>query len=217
MQTKNILNMFNVNMHAHLFVSRAILPQLIKRAEQGKNCAIMDVTSNLGMVVNPASSVYGATKAFHISLSRAMHALYQHQGIDVLTLTPSAVRTKQNTSNVPVSIDSKQFASGSVNQLGRQKESYGHWWHAYYINVMPYIFPLNIYYRNQTNQAYQAFFERIKKEREEKEAQEASDKSKQSTEKKVEDEKKEEVVEPQKSTERERSFIMVKPDGTQRA
>mmetsp|Transcript_2600 Transcript_2600/g.3307 ORF Transcript_2600/g.3307 Transcript_2600/m.3307 type:complete len:237 (+) Transcript_2600:44-754(+) len=76
MQTKNILNMFNVNMHAHLFVSRAILPQMLKRAEEGKKCAIMDVTSNLGMVVNPASSVYGATKAFHISLSRAMYALY---------------------------------------------------------------------------------------------------------------------------------------------
>jgi len=38
------------------------------------------------------------------------------------------------------------------------KETYGHWWHAYYMNVMPYMFPLNVYYNRKTAAIYAAAF-----------------------------------------------------------
>mmetsp|Transcript_24754 Transcript_24754/g.17449 ORF Transcript_24754/g.17449 Transcript_24754/m.17449 type:complete len:81 (+) Transcript_24754:571-813(+) len=80
---------------------------MLERVKAGKKCAILDITSNLGLKNIPASSVYGASKAFHISLSRSMNNLYAKEGIDVLTVTPSAVSTKQNTKDLPVTINCK--------------------------------------------------------------------------------------------------------------
>jgi len=47
-----------------------------------------------------------------------MNALYQANGIDVLTVTPGAVNTQMYKGTSPMAIKAPDFARSVINQLG---------------------------------------------------------------------------------------------------
>jgi len=127
-------------------VTRAIVEKLLKRNEEGKKSAIINLSSICALTDNTGVCVYGAAKAYNLSLGRAMNALYSSKGIDVLTVHPGPVNTQMYRGTGPGRIQSPEFASSVINQLGWQTETYGNWWHAYYMCVVPYILPQKWYY-----------------------------------------------------------------------
>jgi short-subunit dehydrogenase len=67
----------------------AVLPGMVERGEG----ALLNVASILGHGPQPYNAAYGATKAFAIALSEAVHAELAGTGVSVTALSPGPVRT----------------------------------------------------------------------------------------------------------------------------
>ncbi|HUR59331.1 MAG TPA: SDR family oxidoreductase [Opitutaceae bacterium] len=78
------LNIAAVSDMAHAF----ILPMLKRGAG-----AVINVASSAGFQPTPHFAVYGATKAFVLSLSESLWALYRDRGVRVMALCPGPVAT----------------------------------------------------------------------------------------------------------------------------
>lgn len=64
---------------------------------------------------NTGACIYGAVKSYNLSLGSAMNALYQANGIDVLTVTPGTVSTQMYKGTSPMRISAPVFASSVIN------------------------------------------------------------------------------------------------------
>ncbi len=82
--------MVKLNCLTPVLLTRAILPEMVER-ETG---ALIMVSSLAGFVGTPYESVYGATKAFDLSLGDALHQELKRKGIDVITLCPANTATE---------------------------------------------------------------------------------------------------------------------------
>ena len=81
--------MVDVNCRAPVALTHAFLPPMIERKRGG----IIIVASMAGLQPTPYLAVYGATKAFDLSLGESLWAELRSQGIDVTTLAPGVVKT----------------------------------------------------------------------------------------------------------------------------
>lgn len=71
-------------------LTRAFLPAMVERGKGG----IVMVASLLAFVPCPYDAVYGATKAFDLSLGEALWAELRGSGVDVVTLCPGPTKTE---------------------------------------------------------------------------------------------------------------------------
>lgn len=70
-------------------LTAAIIPLL--KSRDHKYSAIVNVSSILAHLPSPFNPIYGATKAYNRTFSRALTAEYAQQGIDVLCVSPGMV------------------------------------------------------------------------------------------------------------------------------
>lgn len=88
-----IRNTVNVNVMATLYLTKMILPGMLKR----KRGLILNVSSMFGSIAAPYHHVYGPTKAFINSFTRSLQMEYSSYPIDIINLTPGYVYTNMLT------------------------------------------------------------------------------------------------------------------------
>jgi len=101
-----VRDMVQLNVAALVDLTRTFLPDL--RAGRG---ALVNVASTAAYQPCPHLAVYGATKAFVLSFTEALHAELRPTGLRVLALSPGATRTEFFD------------VAGSDAQVGRMQES----------------------------------------------------------------------------------------------
>jgi 17beta-estradiol 17-dehydrogenase / very-long-chain 3-oxoacyl-CoA reductase len=109
--------------------------------------AIIDMSSLSSICPFRKYSVYGATKKFNLYLTRALAEEYQNLNIDFLAVKPSLIATPMTglKSNFYYVLTPEQVVNGTLNDLGYEKETNGHWIHKVLWNILSY-FPLEVLY-----------------------------------------------------------------------
>jgi short-subunit dehydrogenase len=110
----------DVNCRAPLRFLNAVVPAMIER----KKGAVVLLSSLTAFQGAPFISVYGATKAFNLSLAEGLWAELKPQGVDVLavcpgaTLTPNYLRASAKGA-APGELEPAQVAREALARLGR--------------------------------------------------------------------------------------------------
>ena len=86
--TAHLSEMLHVNVVALTELSRLFAPALVARRG-----TVLNVASTVAFQPSPYMAVYGATKAFVLSLSEALWAEYRGRGLHVAAVCPGAVET----------------------------------------------------------------------------------------------------------------------------
>nr|MDQ3757596.1 SDR family NAD(P)-dependent oxidoreductase [Actinomycetota bacterium] len=84
-----------LNVLALTRLAHAALPSMVARGRGG----VINVASVAGFQPTPGTAVYGATKAFVISLSEALHEEVRGSGVNVLVLCPGYTKTEFQARN----------------------------------------------------------------------------------------------------------------------
>ncbi len=79
-----------VNCEAVVTLTGAFLPELLDRNRGG----IITIASTAGMQPLPYEAVYGASKAFALNFTEALHAELKSTGVKVLAVNPGPVHTE---------------------------------------------------------------------------------------------------------------------------
>jgi short-subunit dehydrogenase len=86
----NAANMIALNVAAPVALARAFVPGMVERRRGG----IINVASTAAFQPVPGMAVYGATKAFVLSFSEALHEEVRRSGVRVTALCPGATETE---------------------------------------------------------------------------------------------------------------------------
>jgi len=97
----------------------------------------------------PKAAVYAATKSYNYFLSMALSEEYDSSNLDILCSRPSDVKTAMQTKMMNdnrgpdgfITISTLQHVTGTLNDLGYEKETDGYWTHkikAYIVSFIPY-------------------------------------------------------------------------------
>lgn len=81
--------LIQLNIAAVSDMAHAFIPPMLQRGSG----AVINLASSAGFQPTPYFAVYGATKAFVLSLSESLWALYRRRGIRVLAVCPGPVAT----------------------------------------------------------------------------------------------------------------------------
>ncbi len=81
--------MWDVNVMAHVWALRALLPRMLERGEG----YILHTASAAGLLTQLGSAPYAVTKHAVVALAEWLAVTYRHQGIKVSILAPQAVNT----------------------------------------------------------------------------------------------------------------------------
>ena len=115
-----------VNLEAPIRLTARFLPHLLRQAEQGRQAAVVNVTSGLGYVALAATPVYGATKAGLQAFTRALRHQLRGTGVEVVDLAPPAVDTAllkgaqgPDGGGGPPVITPEQFAEDALRALAK--------------------------------------------------------------------------------------------------
>jgi short-subunit dehydrogenase len=87
---ENAASQIAVNVAALVALTRAFLPGMVARKAGG----VINVASTASFQPVPNMAVYGATKAFVLSFSEAVHEEVRHTGVRVLAICPGATATE---------------------------------------------------------------------------------------------------------------------------
>lgn len=108
-------------------LTAALIPLLKSRANNTPS-AIINISSILAHLPSPFNPIYGATKAYNRTFSRALTAEYAQQGIDVICVSPGMVTS--NLTGMKESTwfcaSSKDTAKYSLKALGFAVEVFPH-------------------------------------------------------------------------------------------
>ena len=87
---ENAASQIAVNVSALVALTREFLPGMVERKRGG----VINVASTASFQPVPNMAVYGATKAFVLSFSEAVHEEVRHTGVCVLAICPGATSTE---------------------------------------------------------------------------------------------------------------------------
>ena len=87
---QNALDMIAVNVSALVGLTSALVPGMVERGHGG----VINVASTAAFQALPYMAVYGATKAFVVSFSEALHEEVAARGVRVVALCPGPTRTE---------------------------------------------------------------------------------------------------------------------------
>lgn len=119
----DITHVVNLNALAVIRLAAAVAPRF---AAAGTG-AIINVSSVLGFVPEFGSTVYGATKAFVLYLSQAMHFELGPKGVYVQAVLPAAVRTEiwehagKNVDELPAVMEVAELVDAALVGFDRRE------------------------------------------------------------------------------------------------
>ncbi len=85
-----LAEMVRLNCEAVVVITRAFLPGMVERGRGG----VITVASTAGMQPLPYEAVYGASKAFALNFTEALHAELSGTGVRMLAVNPGPVPTE---------------------------------------------------------------------------------------------------------------------------
>lgn len=115
----------DVNLKAPLELTRALLPDMLSRAEAtGGRAGLINVSSSTAFVPVPNFAVYAASKAFILSWTEALTAELRGKPIDVLAFCPGAIDTGFGSAagfsqRIPGAMSPAAAARAALAALGR--------------------------------------------------------------------------------------------------
>jgi short-subunit dehydrogenase len=120
--------MVRVNCEAVLILTRAFVPGMIERGRGG----VITVASTAGMQPLPYEATYGASKAFALNLTEALHLELRGTGVRALAVNPGPVPTEwqqvagydeSGTEMMPGAIEAEQVVEESLRAYDADKRS----------------------------------------------------------------------------------------------
>ena len=87
--TDNYISMINLNINTLTSLTRTIGERMVKVGKGN----ILNIASIAGFQPDPYFAVYGATKAYVISFSEAIHKEFENTGVSVTVLSPGLTQT----------------------------------------------------------------------------------------------------------------------------
>jgi short-subunit dehydrogenase len=87
---ENAASQIAVNVAALVALTHAFVPGMVARGRGG----VINVASTASFQAVPNMAVYGATKAFVLSFSEALHEEVRHTGVKIIALCPGATATE---------------------------------------------------------------------------------------------------------------------------
>ncbi len=151
-----LLEILNVNMETATFVTRLVIPGMLKRS---KRCGIVTVTSGLGDGTYPYCGVYSAASAYEIYFSNSLALEYKGTNLDFLVCHTGAVKTQSNSGSGPMFITAEEAARSQLRFLGKDRETHGHFRHYMYSLLME-----SAWVRRQMGVSFKQLFNHEKKE-----------------------------------------------------
>ena len=103
--------MIDLNIRAVVDLCRLFMPGMAARGD----CAVLNIGSTASFIPVPWASVYGATKAFVLSLSEALSYEYKGRGVQVTALCPG--NTVTNFANVANAAADKSKDTGDSPEM----------------------------------------------------------------------------------------------------
>ena len=114
MDPDRLQQMIEVNVVAVTRLARAVLPGMVGRGRGG----LINVASTAAFQPDPYGAVYGATKAYVLSWSQALHEEVAPHGVRVLALCPGVTPTEYQQV-AAVAVDLPSIATTSPEQVVR--------------------------------------------------------------------------------------------------
>jgi uncharacterized protein len=120
--------MVRVNCEAVVILTRALVPGMIERGRGG----VITVASTAGMQPLPYEATYGATKAFALNLTEALHMELRGTGVKALAVNPGPVPTEWQAvagyeevggEMMPGAIEAEQVVAESLRAYDAGKRS----------------------------------------------------------------------------------------------
>lgn len=115
---------WNVNVMAHVYAARAVLPGMIERGEG----YLLNTASAAGLLTQIGSAPYAVTKHAAVALAEWLSITHADQGIRVSVLCPQAVRTAMTAglegggvAGVDGMIEPEQLADSVVTGLAEER------------------------------------------------------------------------------------------------
>ncbi len=117
---------FDLNVKSMHRTIRAFVPGMLKRAESGHNCSIVNIASGAGSVRGiPNRYVYGATKAAVIGLSKAVAADYIRKGIRCNAICPGTVQSPSLDARIAAQARALGKTDAEVRQMFVDRQPMG--------------------------------------------------------------------------------------------
>ncbi|KAL0539085.1 hypothetical protein IC582_023262 [Cucumis melo] len=128
------MNLFKVNVKGTTWVTKAVLPKMIKK----NRGAIVNIGSGAAVIVpsHPLYAIYAATKAYVDQLSRSLYVEYKDWGIDVQCQVPLYVATEMASRVASVSRASPfvpsadDYVKAAIRQIGYEPRCTPYWAHS---------------------------------------------------------------------------------------
>lgn len=119
-------DLINVNCLPPVMLTRKLLPKMSARASKS---AVLNVSSGAGIIPLAYYTTYSGTKALVDLFTRSLADEYPN--MDIMSLKPFDVSTKMMYYKAPdiMTITIEECVRGTLNDLGHQDDSYGHWKH----------------------------------------------------------------------------------------
>ncbi len=107
-----------VNLTGTFLMCRALLPHLLDGAKEGQAGVIVNVASNSGLMGQPYSAAYCASKGGVVNLTRALGVEYRARGVRVNAIAPGGMNTPMiSTFGFPEGAKAEDFA-GITSPIG---------------------------------------------------------------------------------------------------
>ena len=142
--TKQLLS---TNIDSLTLMCKIVLPMMEKKGRG----AIVNIASQLGFSPAPLFSVYSASKAYVIYLSRAIAAEYKDKGITIQTVCPGGVDTGMlkflpDSEKPKLFVPSPEtYAASCVRTLGFSNFTCGYWFHGFFALSVGLLSPEAVY------------------------------------------------------------------------
>lgn len=128
-------NYIDLNVIPQTFLTNMFLNKMLNRE---KKSAIINLSSQASNIAAPNRfSLYGSTKIFNDYLSKGLGEAYNNK-IDFLSVKPmmtESLQTNYKANDVFV-VTAAQCVNGSLNALGYEEGTYGHWKHTVLANIL---------------------------------------------------------------------------------
>lgn len=102
---------FNVNVMAHVYAARAVLPSMLERGEG----YILSTASAAGLLTSPGAAPYAVSKHGAVALAEWLSVMHGSDGIKVSVICPQAV----DTNMLKGSIEGGNKASEEFSKVGK--------------------------------------------------------------------------------------------------